>query len=75
LTPLFVESLLTLAVKFAVAPAGTVVEVWKSDTLMGGGGGLEERPPHPARRIDKQYPMPRMERLEVTVIDFPHSSK
>ena len=35
LTPLFVESLLTLAVKFAVAPACTVLEVWESDTLMG----------------------------------------
>jgi hypothetical protein len=75
LTPLLVESLLTLAVKFAVAPACTVAEVWESDTLMGGGRGLEERPPHAARRIDKQYPMPRMERLEVTLIDFLHSSK
>ena len=75
LTPLLVESLLTLAVKLAVAPACTVAEFWESDTLMGGGRGLEERPPHPERRIDKQCPMPRMERLEVTLIDFLHSSK
>lgn len=55
LTPLLVESLLTLAVKFAVAPACTVAVVWESDTLMGGGGGLEE-PPHPVKQKLKVRP-------------------
>jgi hypothetical protein len=73
LTPLLVESLLTLAVKFAIAPASTVVAVWESDTLMGGGGGLEEPPPQAARTIGKQYAKLAMERLGL--IDFLHCSK
>jgi hypothetical protein len=75
LTPLLVESLLTLAVKFAVAPAWTVVAVWESDTLMGGGGGLEEPPPHPARKMAKRYAELTMESLHFALIDFLHSSK
>ena len=49
LTPLFVESLLTVAVKFVVAPAWTVAAVWESATLTGGGGGplLPLLPPPP----------------------------
>lgn len=35
LTPLAVESLLTVAVKLAVAPASTVAAVWESDTVRG----------------------------------------
>ena len=73
LTPLLLESLLTLAVRSAVAPACTVTGVWESDTLMDGGGGLEEPPPQAARTIDKQYAKLAMERLDL--IDFLHCSK
>ena len=45
LTPLPVESLLTVAVKLAVPPASTVAEVSESDTLTGGGGGPTLLPP------------------------------
>jgi hypothetical protein len=70
LTPLLVESLPTLAVKFAVAPAWTVAAVWESDTLMGGGGGFEEPPPHPVRKIAEKYVRPAMNRLHLALIDF-----
>ena len=54
LTPLSVESLLTVAVKLAVPPASTVAEVAESDTLTGGGGGplllLPPLPPPQAQR-------------------------
>jgi hypothetical protein len=60
LTPLLVESLLTLAVMFALALACTVAAVCESDTLIGGGegggGGLEGPPPQPARRADNKQP-------------------
>ena len=49
LTPLAVESLLTVAVKLAVPPASTVAEVWESDTLTGGGGPLLLPPPQAQR--------------------------
>ena len=53
LTPLAVESLLTVAVNFAVPPASTVAEAAESDTLTGGGGGplllLPLPPPQPQR--------------------------
>ena len=69
LTPLLVESLLTLAVKFAVAPACTMAEVWESETLMGGGGGLEEPPPHPVRTIATKYVKSTLKRLHLLLID------
>jgi hypothetical protein len=75
LTPLLLESLLTLAVKFAIAPASTVAAVWESDTLMGGGAGLEAPPPQPARRIGKQYAKLAMGRLDLALIDFLQGSK
>ena len=45
LTPLAVESLLTMAVKLAVPPASTVAEVAESETLTAGGGGPLLPPP------------------------------
>ena len=71
LTPLLLGSLLTLAVKSALAPACTVAEVWESDTLMDGGGGPEEPPPHPAKKLAAKYVRPTTKRLNLARIDFP----
>ena len=45
-TPLFAASLATVAVNCPVAPASTVAAAVETETLMCGGGWLEE-PPHP----------------------------
>ena len=71
LTPLLLESLLTLAVKFAIAPASTVAAVWESDTLMGGDGEMEGPPPHPAKKLAAKYVRPATRRLNLALIDFP----
>jgi hypothetical protein len=52
-----------------------VTGVWEIDTLMDGGGGLEEPPPQAARTIGRQYAKLAMERLSLALIDFLHSSK
>ena len=72
ITPRLAESLLTLAVKFALVPASTVAAFWESDTVMsaGGGGGVEEPLLHPAREIAKKYVAPATERLHLALIDF-----
>jgi hypothetical protein len=76
LTPLLLESLLTLAAKFAIAPASTVAAVWESDTLMGGGGEMEEPPPpHPARKLAMKYVRPATKRLNLALIDFPRQAE
>jgi len=50
LTPLFVESLLTVAASLSVAPVWTVAVLGDTDTAIVAGGGGEEvgdPPPHP----------------------------
>jgi hypothetical protein len=46
-TPLFDESLVTLAVTCVVAPACTVVVPAETETRIAGGGGELVPPPHP----------------------------
>jgi hypothetical protein len=75
LTPLLVGSLLTLAVKFAIAPASTVAAVWESDTLIGGGGEMEGPPPHPAKQLATKYVRPATKRLNLSLIYFPRQSE
>jgi hypothetical protein len=69
LTPLLVESLVTVAVKLAVAPACTVATVCDSDTFMGGGGGLAE-PAHPVRELATKYESATKKRLQPLLIPF-----
>jgi hypothetical protein len=54
-TPLFAESLATVEVNCAVAPASTVAVAAETETLMGG-GGIEE-PPQPERIVAVRYPI------------------
>ena len=53
LTPLFAESLLTVAVNCAVVPTSTVAEVLESDTLIGGGGGVPGVLPQPEQKTNR----------------------
>jgi len=52
-TPIFAESLVTVALKLAVARTCTVADVWESDTLMVDDVLELPPPPHPATRAVK----------------------
>src|ERR1700686_5101942 len=69
-TPIFAESLVTVALKLAVARTCTVADVWESDTLMVDDVLELPPPPHPATRAVKTQIMVPVEDWRLVHIEF-----